>query len=202
MTLDALAQACQQLQGVHDTVAHRVASLDAELADLQAEQQVLVGADEALKAVLQALQQELQQDIVTLVNYGLHTVFPDQPLALSLGLTEKRGGPWADVLVTHRGATGPVLDTFGGGPASVIAFLLRLVTIKRCGLAPVLLLDEPFAMVSANYRDLVARLLRELADKAGLTILMVTHERQEYVAQATHAYEIVETPDGSVCKPV
>ncbi len=202
MTLDELYD---QVRGL--VVLHEAASHEAELAQLRAdslaqEQAVLTGADETFKALIETVQTESHQQVESLLTFGLQSVFDDLHMTAKLVTTEKRGAPWSEVEIVQRTVQASILEASGGGPASLIAFLLRVLTVRRTGLAPLLLLDEPFSMVSSAYVPKVAQLLRQLAEKTGLTILMVTHDRQ-YLDAATHGYEVVDNgPDGTTFKAV
>jgi ABC-type branched-subunit amino acid transport system ATPase component len=69
-----------------------------------------------------------------------------------------------------------VLDARGGGMAAVAGFVLRLVVLLLTpGARRFLALDESFAHVSASYEPRVAEFLREVADKAGVQVLLITH---------------------------
>jgi DNA repair exonuclease SbcCD ATPase subunit len=71
----------------------------------------------------------------------------------------------------------PVMDARGGGMAVVVGFILRLVMVKLTpGAQQILFLDETFAMVSEAYRAPLAGFLREVAAKAGVQIVMITHD--------------------------
>jgi ABC-type uncharacterized transport system YnjBCD ATPase subunit len=71
----------------------------------------------------------------------------------------------------------PVIGARGGGMAAVVGFLLRLVVLLLTpGARRILLLDETFAHVSAEYKPRVAEFLREVCDKAGVQVVMVTHD--------------------------
>jgi ABC-type thiamine transport system ATPase subunit len=135
----------------------------------------------------------------------LQTAFPEQKLACRLEASTKRGQQAIEVRLVHATTGGvvdaPILEAFGGGPASVISFLLRLLVVRRTKLAPVLLLDEAFAFVSAEYVEGVAKLLRELADKLGLTIVLVTHQ-PVFLEVAHVAYRISQDKGAAVFTPV
>lgn len=68
------------------------------------------------------------------------------------------------------------MDSFGGGPVNVIAFLLRVIMVKRFKLAKFLALDESFNNVSSDYLPLVSEMLQKLCREHGFTILAVTHQ--------------------------
>lgn len=156
-------------------------------------------------ALLAAMSAESLSSVENLLTYGLQTAFPEQHLACRLEASTKRGAQAIEVRLVHATTGGtvdaPILEAFGGGPASVISFLLRLLVVRRTKLAPVLLLDEPFAFVSAEYVDGVAKLLRELAEKLGLTIVLVTHQ-PAFLEVAHVAYRISQHEGAAVFTPV
>ncbi len=66
-----------------------------------------------------------------------------------------------------------------GGEGQRLALARALATGPR-----VLLLDEPLASVDQDLRDELAQLVRGLAEEDGLTLVVVTHEREEALALA------------------
>jgi len=69
------------------------------------------------------------------------------------------------------------MNACGGGMVDVAAFALRVacLMLHRPRLAKVVVLDESFKFVSAQYRDNVRSMLEGLAEDMGLQILQVTH---------------------------
>ena len=195
-----LLQHADHLQRLYDAQTAQVAQLTTDLAAADAEVLLLTHVHAVLDTLLQTLSRESTGQIEALVTRGLQAAFPDLTLVFTLPLEIKRGTPWLEPTLTEGGATAPVLEAFGGGPATVVAFLLRLLTCRRLGLAPVLLLDEPFGFVSHAYVETVAKLLRELAERLGLTIILVTHH-PGFLSEATRAYEAQVTPTGTVFVP-
>lgn len=197
-----LAAKATRLRVQREALIARRDALVEDVAALTREAVVLAVTKTALEHLLQRVQAENLTRIEQLVTYGLGVVFPERALSLKATALSKRGVPWVDLTLVSAGAhEAPVLKAFGGGPASVIAFLLRTLAIRRAKLAPLMLLDESFSFVSADYVPAVGALLRELAEKAGMTILLVTHQ-PEFLRHATRAYRIVEGPSGSVFEEV
>jgi DNA repair exonuclease SbcCD ATPase subunit len=90
----------------------------------------------------------------------------------------------------------PVMDARGGGMAVVVGFILRLVMVKLTpGAQQILFLDETFAMVSEAYRAQLAGFLREVADKAGVQLVMITHD-PVYAQYADVTVRLALGPDG------
>jgi predicted ATPase len=71
-----------------------------------------------------------------------------------------------------------VYTEMGGGVADVLSFLLQFIVVYllRDRIQPILLLDEAFKHLSVEFREDMAELLRELCDRTGVQILMVTHD--------------------------
>lgn len=201
MTIDALHAQAQQLLGIHEAQQAKLATLAAEIAALSTESALLTHVNAALDQLIVQTTRESMGSVEQLVTYGLSHVFSDLHLGFRLQIDTKRGAQSVEPRLIDGAVDAPILDAFGGGPATVVSFLLRLLTVRRLGLAPVLLLDEPFSFTSAQYVEPLARLLRELADAAGVTLVLVTHDRR-YLDHATHAYEAVPGTHGNTFKTV
>jgi ABC-type thiamine transport system ATPase subunit len=174
-----------------------VAGLKATLAHHDEEVALLALTNTALDALLQQVNAESLGEIERLVTFGLTTVFPDLPLRFSLPVSVKRGTQWVEPRLQIGAIDAPILDSFGGGPAQVVAFLLRLIVMRRAGLAPLLLLDETFSMVSAQYVPNLSKLLKELSARFHSTFIVVTHD-PALAELADHRYEISDTAEGAV----
>jgi DNA repair exonuclease SbcCD ATPase subunit len=179
----------------------RVAADRTEVERLESDVSLLTLTSAALQQLLRMVSVESLAAVEHLETYGLKTIFEDQPLSFKIETETKRGIQWMTPKLVHGDVEAPILDAFGGGPATVVAFLLRVLVCKRLGLAPVILLDEPFSMVSAEYIAAVGKFLRELCRQLGLTLIMVSHERA-FVEFADKAYEATETSGGTVFKEV
>lgn len=143
-------------------------------------------------------QADTQHKIEQLVTQGLRTIFAeDLSFHLVPGIRAKT--PIVDFLVrTHLpdGTTvdTDVMDARGGGLAAIVGFLLRLVRLllSAHGKNTVILLDETFAHVSADYEPALAEFLRDIADQTGIQIIMVTHS-DAYLDAADTRYRFDST---------
>ena len=196
-----LRNAVERQLGVVEAQRQTVATLTTEVKDLNDEIAILTFTSTALEQLLKAVSVESLETVEQLVTYGLRTIFDDQALGFKIEVGTKFKQQWMDPKLVQGAVSGPILDSYGGGPATVVSFLLRLLVCRRLGLAPVLILDEQFSMVSAEYVENVAKLLRELADKLGFTFILVTHDRG-FLTYAHHGYEAKETSGGTIFEPV
>lgn len=138
-------------------------------------------------------QQKTQQTIEELVTRGLQTIFDDS-LTFHIVQTTRGKSVTVDFVVrtTIKGQAidTPVMDARGGGLAATIGFLLRLVVLlltRGQRQDTLMVLDETFAHVSAEYLPAVSAFVREVVDKTGVQIIIVTHQ-EELVEGADRVY--------------
>ena len=95
-----------------------------------------------------------------------------------------------------------VMDARGGGLAATVGFLLRLVVMllkTDSKTDNFMVLDETFAMVSAEYLEGLREFIRKIVDKTGVQILMVTHQ-PEFAELADKVYRLSTVDGFSVVK--
>lgn len=155
--------------------------LQREIADLNDAVEVHTQAAAVLTAIGEERQNQAQQQIEALVTQGLRTIFGDE-LSFHIVPSVRAKVPVVDFVIRSTLDGGTVVDTDimdarGGGLAATVGALLRLVVLllSRDRQDTVLLLDETFAHVSAEYQPRLAEFLRELVDHTGIQIIMVTH---------------------------
>jgi hypothetical protein len=216
------AERLQRESGRAMEVARRGKSVQAEVARLR-EQGELQGKVAALLTTIGEQRQEsARAQVEGLVTRALQVVF-DSNLSFHMVQAVRANRAEVDFVIrsaykcqhctgkgTHPyptclfcGGSGdivvdtPVMDARGGGTAAVVGFVLRLVVLL---LTPrtrrFLALDESFAHVSASYEPRVAEFLREVADKAGVQILLITHS-DAYSDMADVRYRFSLGPDGT-----
>jgi DNA repair exonuclease SbcCD ATPase subunit len=165
----------------------------------------------ALTKVGEERQAHAQQQVEGLVTQGLAAVFGE---GMTFHVNQAVSGNQATVEFVIRsehiagdeaGANcdapmfveTPVIGARGGGVAAVTGFLLRLVVLLLTPSARrILFLDETFAHVSAEYREPLGQFLREVCDRAGTQIVMITHD-PEYAALADTSYRLALGSDGA-----
>lgn len=190
-----------ELYGRWRAADERAQAEEAAIPALEQTVNILTLSEAALSTLLGRVSEESLRSIESTVTYGLRVVFDDHPLTFRFRAGQARGGQVLEPVLAFEGVEQPILDAFGGGPAQLVAFLLRLLVCRRLGLYPLILLDETFAMVSRQYVPNVAKLLAELAEQMGFTFVLVTHQ-PSFVEHATRAYEIAETSEGTTFRKV
>lgn len=186
--LPALTRELRRVRSVYDqrigearTVAITGQRITNDIAALTRDIDLYERAAGLLTKIGEDRQAAAQKQIEALVTQGLQSIFGED-LAFHLVQVVRGKRPEIDFLVRSRLDDGTIVDTDvmdarGGGLAATVGFLLRLVVLllSRKRQETVLFLDETFAHVSAEYEPRLAEFLRELVDKTGVQIIMVTH---------------------------
>jgi DNA repair exonuclease SbcCD ATPase subunit len=171
-----------QEAGVIASLQKRITDLDAEMATLEHQAVVLEQTTALLNSLGEERQAVAQTTIEDLVTQGLQSIF-DPTLSFHIATTVKGKTTTVEFFVKTTLASGsietPVIDARGGGLVAVISFLLRLTVLllQRGRGDHLLVLDESFAMVSEDYLDNVGSFLKQLVERTGVQIIMVTHQQ-------------------------
>ena len=141
----------------------------------------------------------LQQWFQNVMTYGIQSVFGSAYRFLIIGPEVKNNEIAVSFKVVKRFGDSEIerdpFDEMGGGVADVVAFLLQFVMVYllRDRVQPILFLDEAFKHLADEYVHPMTTLIRELVDKTGVQIVMVTHE-PEFATVADKVYRF--THDG------
>lgn len=190
-TLDALALRARHRRRVLDerhgemrSVLIRGQELQAEVAQLTELVADLDRVTLLLNSMGEDRQQKAQNTIEELVTRGLQTIFDDS-LSFHIIQTTRGKSVQVDFMVRTtlegRAIDTPVMDSRGGGLIATVGYLLRLVVIlltRGQRQDTLMVLDETFAHVSAEYLRNVAAFVREVVDKTGVQHIIVTHQEE------------------------
>lgn len=172
-TLDQRTGAARSLAVQGQRVRDEVAELRQRISNCEK-------AAELLSRIGEERQTATQHRIEALVTQGLRTIFgPELSFHLVPGVRAKT--PVVDFIVRSSidGETvdTDVMDARGGGLAVTVGFLLQVVVLllSKHRQDTVLFLDETFAFLSEDHHAAMAQFLRELTDKTGIQVIMVTH---------------------------
>lgn len=148
-----------------------------ELARLKARKALLEEAQQIIRSVAQQLQTQAHQKVAQVVSSCLRAVFND-PYEFKIHFDQKRGKTEARFTLERDGFEVDPLTASGGGVVDVAAFGLRLacLMLSKPRRRRLLILDEPFRMLSANYAQNAADMLEQMSAELGVQIIMVTHQ--------------------------
>lgn len=184
--------------GQADELAAQISAVEAEIAQYQvlAERERLAGA--LLTTIGEQTQETARVKVEQLATHALQVIFGTHH-SFRMQAGERGGQATLELIIRSEYPDGEaietgVLDARGGGLAAVVGFVLRLVVLLLTPeLANILLLDEPFAWVSAQYEGRVSEFLAEVARKARVQVVMVTHS----LVYGEHADVMVRLTQGT-----
>lgn len=168
--------------------------LKKEMVFLLSEQALLSKTEAVLSMISTAVLGKSTSTIDQLVTAGLRAIFEDQDLLFQTKVERYRGRTAVQFKLLERGIEHPLIDSYGGGVLAVVGVLLRVVTIITLNLRRVLILDEALSHVSDQYIQNTSSFLKELCEKMGFTILMVSHQ-PEFAAAANIHYQVARKKD-------
>ena len=129
------------------------------------------------QAVSKELQQQAHSKIGQIVTTCLQDIF-GPGYAFRIDFETKRNRTEANLVLIKDGHDiGDPLNDDSGGVADVASFALRLscLMLTKPHLRRLVVLDEPFKFVSAEYQPAIVTMLEELSEDLDMQIVMVTH---------------------------
>lgn len=127
-----------------------------------------------------------------ILDYGVKTIFYDMNYSVDVRVEEN----CASIHLVYEDDDGnklsPDIKYCGGGIRTVIGALLQLFFIFHYKTEKILIVDEGFSQVSSLYIPYFIALLKEMSDKNGLKILLITHD----VRLMSYGDKVYEIRDG------
>lgn len=167
------------------------------------EAEIVIACEEAtafLNSFADERQTKVHQQIEDLVTHGIQTIFGD---GLTFHVLSEQKSNRTEVSFSLKSTMGDgetvetsILDARGGGVAAVVGFLLRLIITLLREERPLLALDETFAQVSEGYLPAVGSFLREIINKTGVQVLLITHS-EIFAEYADVVYKVTQKKGSS-----
>ena len=183
-----LNQELARHEGAREAVAATLAEAEERVAVTGNEAEILEIVLDRLHGMEQVWQRKFQKSMETIVSEGLSLVFGEE-LMLQIKPSTKSDMSAVEFVLVKDGEEEDIMDGQGHGYVAIIAFLLRvlLIVASRPLLRLLLIMDEPFAHVSPEFRHPLAEMVAALIERLDFQMIMVTQER-EYVEAADVAY--------------
>ena len=126
--------------------------------------------------VAQDIQNRIYKKIDSIVTKCLTAIF-DDPYGFKMIFEQKRNKTEARLVFTRGEYEFDPMDASGGGVVDVAAFALRVASliISRPRLRKVIVMDEPFKFVSAEYHERCRDMLLALSNEFDIQFIIVTH---------------------------
>tara|TARA_B100000963_G_C22616435_1_gene667583 strand:- start:61 stop:642 length:582 start_codon:yes stop_codon:yes gene_type:complete len=174
---------------------------NAKIASLVEEERLLGYVSDLFRELIDAEIKSGVQITENLLSDGLSAVFYDQMLSVKAEVGVQRGKITVDLITSQMQENGQITEGiategFGGSVATVQSTLLRLIVAMRRKLRLVLFLDESLGALDEQYVERMGNFLRDLCEKLGVDILLITHN-PPLVHAAHKAYRIKPHKDGA-----
>ena len=162
-----------------------------ELKDKGLEYENTIKAREVIREVAVQTQEQLAFHVQDIVTSAILGVFPNPyvfkaDFVMNNNRTECKLG-----LLSNDGEVINPLNASGGGVVDVTAFALRIASwsMKVPRSRPVIILDETFKHLSRDLMPKAGEMLRGMADKLNMQVIMITHE-PDLVQVADKVFEV------------
>lgn len=129
-----------------------------------------------LQNVAEKVQNVIYKKIDAVVTKCLTAIF-DDPYGFKMIFEQKRNKTEARMVFTKNGYEFDPMEASGGGVVDVAAFALRVASliISKPKLRRLIVIDEPFKFVSAEYHERCRELLLTLSKEFDIQFIIVTH---------------------------
>lgn len=196
--LDAVGFQLARWEGMAELTQENLKRAEGGVEFFTLERGRIAAALDHLKALEETWRENFRQRLEAVVSQGASSVF-GEPITLILKSSTFRDVTSTEMLVKQGRLVTPIPEAKGGSLIQVLGVLLQvLMTISVTpALAPTIVLDEPFGMVSAEYRAAVSELIAQLNKQLSIQFVIITHE-PEYLSCAHAAYEV--TSEGGDAK--
>lgn len=176
MSFQLLSEKVGRARFEHDAAARTFDNESAALLVVENRLECTKQAQVLTQGVAKTIQDRTYSCIAGIVTQCLSAIF-EEPYEFKVEFVTKRGNTEANLTFLRQGEKVDPMSGSGGGVVDVAAFALRLASLVLMGsrTSRILVLDEPFKFLSAEYRSKVRELLLLLSDEMGIQIIMVTH---------------------------
>lgn len=129
------------------------------------------------------------KNVQDILNYGVQTIFNDMDYHIEIRTEDSR----TSIHLVYQDEDGntltPDIQVCGGGIRTVVGIMLQIFMIYHYKAYPIIFIDEGLSQISSQYLPQVFQLLKELADKNSLKIVLITHDPR-FIGYADNSYEI------------
>lgn len=139
--------------------------------------QTLSDAQVLVQSLATQLQETAHEQVSQIVTKCLSAIFEEDAYTFKIHFERKRGKTEAVLLFERDGKEIDPTSAAGGGAVDVASFALRLAALilSRPQKRKLLVLDEPFRFLSAEYRPKVRKMIEQLSSELRVQFILVTH---------------------------
>jgi chromosome segregation ATPase len=191
--MSSLQQRYNILQGRQQALQEAWGSKKNKLTELQIEVEDTSKARWVLTEVAKLTQERFKERTENLVTLALRSVFPERDFKFTLVFEQKRNRFVVRPVIMEGDNEFSFEDDQGGSIVDIVSFAFRIVlwSLEKPRSRPLFWLDEPDKnMGEGEYLQRSMRVKKELAEKLGLQIVMISHKSGQ-IEEANKAFRVV-----------
>ena len=155
----------------------KIESLDADLSEMNSNINLLLKSKPYIDIVIQKFSENIIKNLEGLLTYSVKKIFYDRDYSVSINVSEKRSQKCVDMFLVEDGKYYPISNSsISGGVLTVIGFILQVFFITNLNTDNIIFLDEQLSCISSQYVENFFSVVNELADKIGLSVVLVSHD--------------------------
>jgi DNA repair exonuclease SbcCD ATPase subunit len=176
-SITLLRNSLEQKKGQRFQTENSLSNLQSDLTEKRLSLQKHEEAREIIRRIGMETQSQLSFHITDIVSLALDSVF-DNPYKFEVSFVQRRNKTECDLYFVRDGNKVDPLTASGVGAVDVASFALRIASwsMARPRTRNVIILDEPFRFLSANYQEQASLMVKEISQKLGIEFIIITHE--------------------------
>jgi len=201
-TLEKFRNEIEQIKGQRMALETTVRNSESKLITLQSEEIEIEAAQKIVQDVALKTQEKLKLSIEPIVTSALDIVFGDEAYEFAVDFVVKRNRTECELRFARDGKKYVPLSSSGFGAVDVASFALRLAlwNISKPRTRSSFVLDEPFKHVSEDLQESVFKMMSMLAEKLGIQIILVSHNKESDVMEYSNKVFRVHKDKNGVSK--
>lgn len=176
MNLPSLRTRVQDLVAQRRNLSQALATREGQIAMATEDVSAMEEAQALIQRTATETQEQLRFHLEDLVQHALDSLLPGR-YTFKVAFDVQRGKTAASMYLESEGQARDPMDECGGTVVQVVSFALRVAAWTLARTDNTIILDEPFAAVSADFRPICGELLAGLSERLGIQFIVVaSHE--------------------------
>lgn len=190
MDVNSLVEKYQKIVGRKEAIENSLRQKEDELSLILSHKTNAEYALEIIQKVALETQSSLKYNIEAPVTAALEAIL-DEPYEFKLNFDIKRNKTECALKFSRNGLEVTPKDASGGTALDIASIALRIAlhSIAVNKTKPIFILDESTKHVSADKREAVSTLIKELSDKLGIQFIIVSHD-EKLTASADSVFRV------------
>ena len=194
----SLSNALHVKLGKRESINAQINKLQQRLLDIDQETQIMTKVSLFLQSLSDQTRQQIVDKISAIVTDALQKI-KDPNLEFRMNLSTERNQTDLKFTVLDKNTNQEfdILNSYGGTIADIVTFPLRVSLLLKWepALSKIIVMDEAFKFVSVADQEALAEFVKQISEKLGLQILLVTHS-QTIASKAHKVFTVAKS--GSV----